>query len=112
MQVPVPIVGSKYYTGAISKLASMPDGTQLTLAREPNNKYDANAVAVHAKDDRSFPTGETQLGHIPREVAKVVAPQLDAGLIGFTAHYLVPNMVVLLSVDEDSDAKEEIPDIA
>ena len=45
------------------------------LVREPDNEYDPNAIAVHVPA-----LGEhAHLGHVPRNVAARLAPQLDAG---------------------------------
>lgn len=45
------------------------------LEREPDNEYDPNAVKVMAV----HPNGDIELGHLPRDVAARVAPELDAG---------------------------------
>lgn len=47
---------------------------RVRLEREPNNKYDENAVMVIA--DQS-PYKDIHLGYIPRLVAEVVAPYMD-----------------------------------
>lgn len=55
--------------------AALPDlkpGLHLSLMREADNPYDANAVAVHGPDG-------TRLGYIPREANAPVAALLDAG---------------------------------
>lgn len=51
-------------------------GDPLRLRREPENPYDANALAVEFvdKDDRTY-----QLGYVPRGLASVLAPMVDAG---------------------------------
>lgn len=46
--------------------------TVLQLEREPDNSYDANAIAVLDG------TGN-RLGYVAREIARSVAPLLDAG---------------------------------
>ena len=48
-------------------------GDHLQLRREPENRIDANAVAVHAADG-------TRCGYLPRAVAAELAPHLDAAL--------------------------------
>lgn len=47
-------------------------GSALTLRREPDNEYDANAVTVQTA------TGDV-LGFVPRELAQEIAPRIDAG---------------------------------
>ena len=63
------IVGMKYYgftpTEAAALLRIRP-----SLAREPNNPHDRNAIAVSA-DTRT-------VGHIDKRSAAIIAPQLDA----------------------------------
>lgn len=73
----VDVVGESHYATAIQRLVPRYtlDGGQetvqtVTLVREPGNRYDPNAIAVHAS------TG--QVGHLSREVAARYAPVLDA----------------------------------
>ena len=51
---------------------SLKDGTELTLRRDPFNRYDTNAVAVLAPDGR-------QLGFLPRELAAKVSYNMMHG---------------------------------
>jgi hypothetical protein len=67
----VSIVGSSFYQGAGNWLAKMAPGQQLRVEREPNNQYDANAVAVYIFNQK--------LGHFPRGFAAEVAPLMDKG---------------------------------
>jgi hypothetical protein len=46
-------------------------GDAVTLEREPDNSHDSNAILVF--------TDDTELGYVPREEAKQMAPLLDAG---------------------------------
>ena len=58
----------------------------IRIEREPGNEYDDNAIAVY------LPTRlyqGKQLGYLPREVAEVLAPKLDAGLVKVTSAKLV-----------------------
>jgi hypothetical protein len=52
--------------------ASLSVGEAVVLEREPDNTHDGNAVLVLAEDG-------TELGYVPREDAKQMAPLLDAG---------------------------------
>lgn len=45
----------------------------VVLVRNPGNEHDPNAVEVHV------PAVEAMIGHLPRGVAKRLAPGLDAG---------------------------------
>ncbi|WP_152048492.1 HIRAN domain-containing protein [Aureimonas psammosilenae] len=47
-------------------------GGRLHLVRVPENAHDPNAVEVWWKN-------EHRLGHVPRHLARIVAPELDAG---------------------------------
>ncbi|TFK54077.1 hypothetical protein OE88DRAFT_1695204 [Heliocybe sulcata] len=62
------IVGVQYYKGLVGP------GEEVRLVREPNNRYDRNAIQVKN-------IGGTQVGHIPRQVASNLAPLLDQGLV-------------------------------
>jgi hypothetical protein len=46
----------------------------LMLARDPENQYDAGAVAVMDEKQR-------QLGYLPHEVAEQIAPEMDKGRV-------------------------------
>ncbi len=66
------IVGTSFYPGSGSLVSRLRSGAQLILKRQPENKYDKNAVAVH--------WGARILGHVPRGVAADIGPLLDAGV--------------------------------
>jgi hypothetical protein len=52
-----------------------PDAVVGWLRRNPDNQYDPNAIEVH------FGEGEDSiLGHLPRNVARKIAPEMDAGI--------------------------------
>jgi len=70
-----PIVGTQYYPGALAALAEIPDGSDVVLRREPGNPYDQNAIAVY---NGMAILDAQQLGHIIANVAKVLAPIMDA----------------------------------
>lgn len=53
----------------------------LILYREPDNKWDPNAVLVVLKSNR------LKLGYLPQKVARVIAPELDRGM-GFYANII------------------------
>ncbi|SFE92088.1 HIRAN domain-containing protein [Methylobacterium sp. yr596] len=71
------IAGLQYYDYSTEGLDGEPvrprAGDRLLLVRAPENPYDPRAVEVWW---RNF----IQLGHLPRGVARDVAPHLDAGL--------------------------------
>jgi len=54
------------------KLKRLSDLDSLYLIREPDNKYDANAILVTLEDG-------TDVGYIPREIAKDLATVMDSG---------------------------------
>ncbi len=59
-------------------------GHELTLVREPDNKYDKNAIMVFAPATGDQEEGKW-MGYLPREVAHILAPINDAGLLAMTA---------------------------
>ncbi len=61
----------------IERLSRLPKGLYwLNLRREGDNTYDENAIRVDA--DR-VDNMSAQLGYLPRELAQVLAPEIDAG---------------------------------
>ena len=48
------------------------EGDSVSLEREPDNPHDANALRVMGNDD-------CELGYVPREEARTIAPLVDAG---------------------------------
>ncbi|AEO93512.1 gp253 [Bacillus phage G] len=47
--------------------------SEVYLIRDPNNQYDKNAISVKAIDN-------IQIGWIPKKIAEVLAPEIDAGI--------------------------------
>lgn len=65
------IAGFQFYDGP--EVADMLEcDLPLTLNREPHNRWDRNAVEVHA--------GEAKLGYVPRGENQVIADLLDTGI--------------------------------
>ncbi|KAG2126297.1 SNF2 family N-terminal domain-containing protein [Suillus clintonianus] len=62
------IVGVQYYKGLVGP------GEEVRLVREPQNKYDRNAIEVQN-------IGGTKVGHVPKQTAAKLAPLLDRGMI-------------------------------
>lgn len=46
-------------------------GDEVVLVREPENPYDDMAIAGRVN--------ETVVGHLPRDVSKIIAPLIDSG---------------------------------
>ncbi len=63
---------------ALSDLYALPGQEEIAavLIREPDNEYDANAIGVHIP---SLGRERCQIGHIPRNLARRLAPELDDG---------------------------------
>ena len=59
------------FEGRQDTIAGLRVETELTLVRQPDNSYDANAIAVHY--------GALQLGFVRKEIAKHLAPLIDSG---------------------------------
>eukprot|EP00698_Gefionella_okellyi_P006269 TRINITY_DN15654_c0_g1_i1.p1 TRINITY_DN15654_c0_g1~~TRINITY_DN15654_c0_g1_i1.p1 ORF type:complete len:931 (-),score=182.33 TRINITY_DN15654_c0_g1_i1:60-2561(-) len=68
METNTKIVGIRYYAGIVTS------GENVTLQRQPDNAYDSNAI-------RAMNILGHQVGHLPREVAAVLAKMLDDKLI-------------------------------
>lgn len=51
--------------------------TTMLLVREPRNQYDRNAIKVLARWQRDDMTRRAQVGYIPKETAKKLAPLMD-----------------------------------
>ncbi len=65
------IAGFTYYEG-VECFNKLEIGTELTLTLEPDNKYDARAVAIHFK--------EFKLGFVPRSDNRIIFKLLTVGL--------------------------------
>ncbi|HUA10028.1 MAG TPA: helicase-related protein [Candidatus Acidoferrales bacterium] len=59
------------FEGRQDTIAGLRVGSELTLERQPENPYDPNAIAVRF--------GELPLGFVRKEIAKHLAPLMDAG---------------------------------
>jgi HIRAN domain len=66
------IMGSTFFGGATDFITRLRPGSQLTLVREPRNKYDPNAIRVMY--------GNRSLGYVPRGLASELAGRMDTGL--------------------------------
>ena len=59
------------FEGRQAVVASLQYGEAVVLKREPDNRYDANAIRVERQDG-------AQIGYIPKELAVRIAPAMDA----------------------------------
>jgi single-stranded-DNA-specific exonuclease len=59
------------FEGRQDVIAGLQPGAELELVRQPENAFDANAVAVHF--------GRLQLGFVKKAIAARIAPNMDAG---------------------------------
>ncbi len=59
------------FEGRQDLIAGLQPGQELELVRQPENQFDANAVAVHF--------GRLQLGFVRKPIAARIAPNIDAG---------------------------------
>ncbi len=78
------------------------EGTALMLEREPDNKYDENAIKV------IHPESEEFIGFVQKEVACDIAPWMDRGF-HFTCHVgdRMSASVVILKIKPISENKIE-----
>ncbi|KVH99032.1 Forkhead-associated (FHA) domain-containing protein [Cynara cardunculus var. scolymus] len=73
--------------------------SEVILRRNVNIAADANAVGVAISRSEEFPEGGCiQLGFLPRDVAKWVAPLSDVGWFAFSA-YINPNEVLACALE-------------
>jgi hypothetical protein len=103
----VGIVGTSFYPGAWNLLQRCKAGCPLRVERQPQNKYDKNAIAVL--------WGGKQLGHVPRGLAAELAPMMDAGTV-ITALKVngplpvgVSPITVIGLMWDDGQPKKEVP---
>ena len=79
---------------------NMSEGQDVSLEREPDNKYDENAIKVIAEDHF--------IGYVAKEVAEDLAPILDAGdsYHGFILDMANPKkpMLQIDLIDGENDA--------
>ena len=61
------------FEGRQDRIAALDDGMPLRLQRQPENPYDANAVAAYAPDG-------IQIGYLNRNLSGTLAPVMDAGV--------------------------------
>jgi len=66
------IVGTTFVTNSYELMSNLGSGDKLLLQREPNNKYDSNAIAVLNTDSK-------KLGHIPKDTAVELSRHIDNG---------------------------------
>jgi hypothetical protein len=71
-----PLVGCRHYPDSPPKV-----GKYVRLVREPSNPYDTFAIAVCPLDSGA------KYGHIPKDVAKLLAPIIDHYDISIIAKY-------------------------
>lgn len=88
------IVGSTFHPPAPEIIGRLKFGTVLELKREPDNKYDHNAVAVWHR--------RTMLGYVPRGLALTLGPILDRGVEMMCTFVKVPNQwgAIEIVIDE------------
>ena len=60
------------YENRATLLAGVTRGNAVRLTRDYNNQYDPNAIEVRI--------GGEQLGYVPRNEARLLAPVIDAGV--------------------------------
>ena len=66
-------IAGGYYHALPEVLDELRPGVSLELVREPDNPYDANAIAVHWRGRR--------VGYVPREANAEVARMMDNGAL-------------------------------
>ncbi|XP_027771743.1 uncharacterized protein LOC107012650 isoform X4 [Solanum pennellii] len=81
--------------------------SEVILKRDPNIPADANAVSIHVPNPEDLSLGEcVQLGFLPKNYAKWVAPLSDSGIFVFSA-YIFPSEVLRAAL-EGSGSKVQL----
>ncbi|XP_049396510.1 uncharacterized protein LOC125860570 isoform X1 [Solanum stenotomum] len=81
--------------------------SEVILKRDPNIPADANAVSIHVPSPENLSLGESvQLGFLPKNYAKWVAPLSDSGIFVFSA-YIFPSEVLSAAL-EGSGSKVQL----
>lgn len=88
------IVGQNFYPEAKRLVPRLRQKQRLGLKREPDNKYDGNAIAVYILN--------VKVGHLSRGVAENLAPMMDAG-VAIIASKVGP-MGGMIKLDWDDEA--------
>jgi helicase len=80
----VEVRGLRFYVNR-KRIQSLKTGTVVTLRREPENRYDTNAIQV------LIPSADQMIGYIDRDYARIIAPAMDSGIpFSSTVSKLVP----------------------
>lgn len=101
------IVGSSFYPNAGNIISRLRPGAKLVLKREPTNKFDKNAVAVFF----NFSGNLTQLGHLSRGLAELLAPKLDKGVEVTAKKAPILGGVITLEWDQGEEAETPSADV-
>ena len=92
------IVGMKYING-MQWTKGLKEGDEIVLMREPDNKYDSNAIKVCDQQ-------EHQIGYIPKNTARQISKEIDSKRQVKT--YVVENsngyIKVLIAIDKNINA--------
>lgn len=68
----IPVVGLTFVSEYPGNILALSENACVDLVRNPDNKYDSNAIEVRMNTK--------MLGHIPKETAARIAPELDRGI--------------------------------
>lgn len=101
------VAGFRFYKG-MDLLDLMNEGDQLELVREPNNKYDDCAIALHWNNEK--------IGFIPRDENALLSRLIDAQALEFVAEIIHLNKKVQpwenvnVAVSFLKETNDEIPE--
>ena len=88
-------IAGGFYHGLQAVQATLRPGMSMDLRREPENPYDADAVAVHLPDG-------LMLGYVPRVANTPIARLLDAG------RTVRAEIVRMLTAERDEDVPDDL----
>lgn len=99
----VSVVGMKFCASE-ETLQSLEVGDELDLEREPENRFDSNAVLVKTKDN-------SPIGHFCADWAAVFAPKMDVGMTYHTEILDIQIGVIHVTVQRSNPDEELVYDI-
>lgn len=117
-EIPSIVAGTNFDGRAQIIRARCKVGSKIELVREPDNKFDPNAIAVYLHGKRLFGMVETreQIGYIKAGRAEGLAEKIDSGAItvvgAFVKSFHAPpeehvprvSLTIQLQSKDDSDA--------
>lgn len=97
----IPVAGTFRIRDGWKVIKNLTTGEIVLLIREPDNKFDENAIRVETRDTK------IKLGYIPRKIAAVLAMEMDRGFIYIG--YITDRDADSLKINIDVSRREILP---